>query len=190
MGEKTQGRGRMKDDGIFRSAEISECGEYRTELVRVWNRALPVCVWCAMNPSTADGEKDDPSVRKMMGFSARLGYGGFHLLNVLALRTKNPKDLAKHPHPRYEPNNPSRLAERAKAILWIPSTDPVIMACGDIPKPFRRDALEVIRAFSVVRCLGFTQSGMPRHPLMLAYSTKLVTTDFSRWLDMAGKLGI
>lgn len=178
----------MRTDGIFRSAEISLCGEYRTELVRIWNRSLPVCVWCAMNPSTADGEEDDPSVRKMIGFSSRLGYGGFHLFNVLALRSPYPSYLLRHPSPRYEPNVAWRLAERAKEILHLPSKDPVIMACGNIPKPFRYDALKVIQAFSVVRCLGFTQSGMPRHPLMLAYSTPLETTDFSRWLDMAGKM--
>lgn len=176
--------------GMVRMAKITPCEEYRSELVRIWDPEKPLCVWCCMNPSTADSLKDDPSVRKMIGFSKLLGYGGFHLFNVIPLRSPYPKYLLSHPAPRHMDYGPSFIRDRAKEILHLTSKDPVIMACGEIPKPFRRDALEVIRALSVVRCLGFTKSGMPRHPLMLPYSTKIITTDFSRWLDMAEKEGM
>lgn len=40
--------------------------------------------------------------------------------------------------------------------------------------------MEVARALQVFETLGFTKSGQPRHPLMLAYSTKRQAADPSK----------
>ncbi len=73
---------------IKRSAVISDCGHYRLRLDRVWDDRLPPMVICGLNPSTADGEKDDPTIRREMGFARRENCGALVKVNLAAFRTK------------------------------------------------------------------------------------------------------
>ena len=57
------------------SATISKDGLYRYSLERVWDPSKPTALFICLNPSTADAEIDDPTVRKMVGFAKRFGYG-------------------------------------------------------------------------------------------------------------------
>ena len=57
---------------IIRSALIE--GDYRYWLKRAWGPG-PAIAWVGLNPSTADGTKDDPTMQAEIGFSYRLGYG-------------------------------------------------------------------------------------------------------------------
>ena len=75
-------------------AVISACELYRYILTRTWDTTLPPLVICMLNPSTADGQLDDPTIRKVIGFAKRLGYGGIVVVNLYAYRATDPKDLA------------------------------------------------------------------------------------------------
>lgn len=141
-------------NSMTRTAELSPCGKYRYRLERIWNPALPRCAWLCLNPSTADAERDDPTVRKITGFSARLGYGGFVLFNLMALRATYPSDLRKHSNPRGPGNEAWEIAEACREV----STDPPIIAWGQIHRDFGGCALEVVKALKVARCLGYTKS--------------------------------
>ena len=59
-------------------AFISEDGRYRYALWR--HMLIPQnarrLVFCMLNPSTADALKNDPSIRRLMGFALRWGFGG------------------------------------------------------------------------------------------------------------------
>ena len=52
---------------MTRQAEISDDGNYRWWLIRSWGRATiyshPYVVWIMLNPSTADAEVDDPTIK-------------------------------------------------------------------------------------------------------------------------------
>lgn len=163
-----------------RTAQLSPGGVFRTRLDRTWDRRRPRCAWVCGNPSKADAEQDDPSVLKMIGFSSRAGYGGFSLFNVLAFRATDPRELLAQTNPYGPDNEPWRIAQLCKEV----SGDPPIIAWGNLHKRFWRGAIEVARALSVVRCLGFCTADpqWPRHPLMLPYSTRLLTVDASRWI--------
>jgi len=41
-------------------------------------------LFVCLNPSIADGEKDDPTVVRMMRFAEAWGYGGFYVGNLFA----------------------------------------------------------------------------------------------------------
>lgn len=44
-------------------AQISACGRYRTQLRRWWtDNVRSWCLWIMLNPSTADGERNDPTI--------------------------------------------------------------------------------------------------------------------------------
>ena len=47
-----------------------------------------------VNPSTADAETDDPTIRKVKGFSERAGYGHIIVGNLFAFRAKTSSSCA------------------------------------------------------------------------------------------------
>lgn len=156
------------------TAVISECGKYRYWLER-GEAAAPYVAWVLANPSTADAELDDPTVRKARGFTERWGYKRFVFVNVFAYRSTDPKGLLGVKD-AVGPENERYIRE---AVM---RADLVVAAWGNaIVKPKRPQAAwtrrEVIAKATIkpVMCLGYTADRSPRHPLMLAYSTQLET---------------
>lgn len=78
---------------MIRSAILSLCGLYRLELRRVWDVKLPLLVVVMLNPSTADAEKDDPTLLALIHFAKLWGYGGLLIVNLRAYRTSKPREL-------------------------------------------------------------------------------------------------
>lgn len=78
-----------------RNAVLDEAKKYRYDLWRIWDSAKPLLGYVMLNPSTADWTHDDPTIRKCIGFADRLGYGGFHVVNLFAYRATDPDDLPK-----------------------------------------------------------------------------------------------
>jgi hypothetical protein len=161
-------QGRYLDAG----ADISPCGRYRYRLWRTWGRSLPVLVWCLHNPSTAGAtaKSDDPTVKKMVGFSERWGYGGIVVVNLIPYRATNPRDLLAVDDLQGARGDVERFD-----ALWRADA---ILAWGDVHRTHRVRAYGVARLAAGiaarVRCLGRTKSGQPRHPVRLAYATPLV----------------
>ena len=48
---------------MVRHALMSNCGQYRYELTRIWDPSRSVLTWCLLNPSTADAKIDDHTIR-------------------------------------------------------------------------------------------------------------------------------
>jgi len=70
------------------SAVLSDCGKYRYLLERdisMLNRGTVLFVM--LNPSTADAENDDPTIRKCKGFADRLGCSVAQLSAVAAVES-------------------------------------------------------------------------------------------------------
>ena len=86
---------------IKRMATISACTRYRYTLSREWNINLKSLIFIMCNPSTADGTKDDPTIRRLISFTQAWGFGGFTVLNIYAYRTKDPKELSSSRRPSW-----------------------------------------------------------------------------------------
>jgi hypothetical protein len=78
---------RMPSEPILREAEIDGC--YRWLLKRAWG-AGPCILWCGLNPSTADGKRDDPTMLREIGFSYRWGFGSLVKVNVYPFISSSP----------------------------------------------------------------------------------------------------
>ena len=65
-----------------RSAVLSDCGNYRYQLHRTWDESLPKCMFMMLNPSTADADIDDNTIRRCIGFAKLWGYGGLMVGNL------------------------------------------------------------------------------------------------------------
>lgn len=162
------------------SAVISDCGRYRYRLERhaIEGGGSGAVAWIMVNPSTADASEDDATIRKVTGFSRRLGFGWFIVGNVFGLRSTDVRGLAKADDPM-GPDNERHLRE----IMGAAPT--VIVAWGPVaklPKELRKRYQRVVRIANEIgvtlHCLGTANDGHPRHPLMLAYDTPL-----TEWSD-------
>lgn len=143
-------------------ATISDCGKYRYLLIRKWDESKPDAMFIMLNPSTADGEKDDPTIRRCVGFAKSWGYGGIMVVNLFAFRATNPKDLFSPEDPIGEEN-----------LMWIrlasEQSELVICAWGNgklvdkLSKGYK--PLSVVS--KTLMHLGLCNDGTPRHPLYL-----------------------
>jgi hypothetical protein len=170
---------------LHTGAELSPCNRYRYLLWRSWNRkAENFVLFLMLNPSTASALEEDPTIRKCMGFAERWGKGGILVANLFAYRATAPGELLSSEDP-VGPDNHAVLERVLNGDAGFEPPSTVVLAwgaCGG-PKVARlleereKAALRVLRAAAPpprVACLGHTQSGAPRHPLMLAYATPLI----------------
>lgn len=149
------------------SAAISPCGQYRHWLRRRWS-AGPTCGFIMLNPSTADADADDPTIRRCIGFARREGCGGLLVANLFQLRATDPKELARHPDP-VGPNSDHHLLDVAGE-----SDGPLIAAWG--AHQFAADRAAYVSAMFGIHCvcLGKTRDGHPRHPLYVKGDAPLI----------------
>jgi len=128
-------------------------------LKREWEHGLPGVLFIALNPSTADGEQDDPTVRRCIGFSQSWGFGKLAIVNLFALRSKDPALLSVEPDP-IGPENDRWIMELANEFTMT------IAAWGGHAAVKGR-ATDVLRKLLRVHHLGLTNAGHPKHPLYL-----------------------
>lgn len=150
-------------------AYISEDGKYRYWLLRIWDARLPVVAIIGVNPSTADSKKNDPTVRKDIGFASRLGFGGLLKLNVGAGRSTDPRKWRKMADPIGPENSVEHLAQYIKEF----GATRVVVAWGKNGNYFVGRCEAIVREIPDLFCFGRNKDGSPRHPLMIPYSTPL-----------------
>lgn len=162
-------RGEALFGGVEHSAALSHCGTYRYELRRVWNPDEALCGWVMLNPSTADADIDDPTIRRCVGFAKGWGLGGIVVVNLFALRATDPCELSRHTDPCGPENENYWRAVADESALTVCAWGAHRMAASVAPRLLV--ALRVGR--TEVRCLGTTKSGAPRHPLYVRGDTAL-----------------
>jgi len=157
---------------VEKGAELSADGYYRYRLDRCWDADLPTATWIMLNPSTADHQDDDATIRKCLGFARRLGCGSIEVVNLFALRTRHPSVLRKELYAIGEYNDDHVDAAVAAA------TGPVIAAWGAHGRWIGGRVQAVLRLPAVqerdLQCLGISKAGDPLHPLMLTYKRPLI----------------
>lgn len=152
-----------------RDAIISDCGKYRYLLRRTWDHEKPHALIIMLNPSTADSEVNDATIRSCLRLTKQTGFGSFEVVNIFGLRATNPIALALSDDPK-GPMNESVVTAA------ITRCDTVICAWGAHPMAVQKSNFLVghIRSRrSVAYCFGKTKSGAPKHPLYIKSGTPL-----------------
>lgn len=155
---------------MTREAIISECGKYRYLLRRIWERDRPRILFVMLNPSTADAEVDDATIRSCIRLAKGLGYGSLEVVNLMAWRATNPKDIPPKPSDAMGSDNP-RTVNAA-----IERCSVVICAWGAHPyaKRFAGGTTDLCKLNGkIAYCFGITKSGAPKHPLYIKSGTPL-----------------
>ncbi len=145
--------------------------QYRFTLTRDWIGDGGLVSWIMLNPSTADENVEDPTIRKVIGFSKRWGYSGIIVTNLFAMRATDPKHLHKtlaagNWEYAVGPGNDDAIANAAE------KSDLHVVAWGaNASNPqIQIRVREVMRMFAVPSCIGVTKGGHPLHPCMAPYT--------------------
>ena len=125
------------------------------------------CTFIMLNPSTADEETDDPTVRRAKAFAHRWGFGAIEVVNLFALRSTDPRALT----------GPHAIGYANDRYIWssVRRADMVVCAWGNHGALFGRSSFimaEIDRFRVKLHHLGLTASGEPRHPLYLRKKTE------------------
>jgi hypothetical protein len=173
-------------------AEISPDGVYRYFLWRqvidrssLWFVPVSTVTFLMLNPSTADAAKNDPTIRRCVGFARQWSYERLFVVNLFAFRSSSPRELKCHL--KSYNGQLEGVTDHGYNDEWIEfaarHSELIVFAWGaNLPNEcdVRREEIECIledlddeKNILAVKCLGTTKSGAPRHPLMVAKDTQL-----------------
>jgi hypothetical protein len=147
-------------------AIISDCVRYRYTLHRTiqedasWKQP---CLFVMLNPSTADATKDDPTIRRCLGFARAWDCSALTVVNLFGFRATDPRELAHTADP-VGPDNDAHVREQIDRH----ASGVIIAAWGAHNAARLRGALQLALRSAGAQCLGQTKDGSPRHPLYVS----------------------
>lgn len=157
---------------IVRDAVLSDelVPLYRYRLSRIWDmtaHALPIIM---LNPSTADHELDDPTIKTCMRFARRDGFGGINVANLLARRSPHPSTILAYKRMGDDVNGPENdqairdMFENARhngLPIWA------AWGNGGLNHPERLRFIAGLARETQVEIVhaGLSNVEMPKHPL-------------------------
>ncbi|MEM1339801.1 MAG: DUF1643 domain-containing protein [Bacteroidota bacterium] len=148
-----------------KDAAFSKNRLHRYCLIRIWDNTKPKVAFVGLNPSTANETNDDPTIRKVIGFAKKWGYGGFYMLNLFTRITPYSKELLH-----------IQLLDKSSDyfLKFFASNSAKIIYCwGKFPIAENR-AKEVIQMLGPGYALDINKDGSPRHPLYVPKNAKLI----------------
>lgn len=169
------------DSPIWRGGAVFDgTGQYRYSLWRTWRDDQPRIVFIMLNPSTADAERNDPTIRRCMAFAHAWGYGSLEVVNLFAYRATDVRELSAAMHPvgpendRFMREALTRCAEvvvawGVKGTLHGRNREVISMLADEQGEKGKWTK----RAEPGVYCLGTTKEGHPHHPLYLSREAAL-----------------
>lgn len=151
---------------MHREANLSADSVYRYWLLREWDPALPRLCFIGLNPSTADAEVDDPTIRRLIGYARRWGCGSLWVANLYALRATDPDALLTHPAPVGE----GTISNWISWVMGVAGAGIVLVGWGAHPAARAQVGAFVGGFGGLARqpelvCLGTNRDGSPVHPL-------------------------
>ena len=160
---------------LMGAARFGSANKYRYWLSRSIGPDGRRALFVMLNPSTANAEKNDPTIRRCIGFAKAWGYGRLGVVNLFALRSTSPRNLKLDPDP-VGPENDREIDDAVR------SSELVVCAWGNHGRlngrGHRVEAL--IRSITTPHVLGLTKQGHPQHPLYIPSDRQpsLWTPDF------------
>jgi hypothetical protein len=161
-----------------KQATFSEDRTRRFELIRDWGDELFISAYATvnfimLNPSVADSEKDDPTIRKCMGFAKRWGFSRIVVTNLIPIVSTDPWGLP--------PWSGIDMKNRAILQKWLGAADLIVAAWGSQPRALARTIAIAEHIYLLgqtapvdLYCIGVTKNGDPLHPSRAPYTDRPV----------------
>lgn len=116
-----------------------------------------------LNPSTANEDNDDPTIRRIISLAKYNGYGGIYMLNLFPFITPYPSEL--------KIDFESRLDDNDYWLRTIKCAN-VVFCWGNFNVLGRDKIIQLM--FPQALCFGKNKNGSPKHPLYLPAITTLI----------------
>ena len=154
---------------ISSGAIFDPTNTYRYTLWRAWSPDHPQVTFVMLNPSTADAQRNDPTISRCLAFAQHWGFGTLEVVNLFAYKTAYPSDLLKVTHPIGAENDHFLLQAIARSSC-------IVVAWGTKGAFLDRDkqVLQFLAQCQRIYCLGITRDGHPRHPLYTRRDIELI----------------
>ncbi len=135
-------------------------GDYRYSLERRWGKGRGL-LFIMLNPSTADATKNDPTIRRCMGFAKQWRHPAVTVANIFAYRATDPELMKKQVDPVGPRNDEAimKLAENAASIVCAWGNHGTFRKRGDEVKEMLWGRGFVLKTFRL------TSKYQPEHPL-------------------------
>lgn len=151
-------------------ATWSPCKRYRYTLRRqglqgMLDPGFAAIGFLLLNPSTATEKKNDPTIRKCIGFATRWGFAELVIINVYAFRSTDPAGLWTVDDP-VGPENDAAIAEVAGQV------EKIICGWGKHARPERIERVAEMLGGRDVYALAVNKDGSPQHPLYIPDNTE------------------
>lgn len=161
------------------TALISSCTKYRYLLTRTWNpNTVTTINFLMCNPSTADANKLDPTVRKCVEWGVLWGYDQLIVTNIFAFRSPYVKTMFEQEDPVGPENNKyiretfAKCKDYKVVAAWGAKSNPVF-------KERHNQVLNIASDMGIkLHCLKLTKDGYPSHPLYLSKSTEPIKWNY------------
>lgn len=152
-----------------KGAILSECEDYRYRLWRIWDESKPKVMFIMLNPSTADADTDDPTIRRCIGFAKYWGFGGLYVGNIFAYRSTQPKGL-------FNPFDPVGKENVSHLLMMSQECEIAVCAWGNSPivRKMRADHKPLENVKIPLHYIELSKDGTPKHPLYLKSELKPV----------------
>jgi len=141
-------------------ARFSRDRRYRYALWRTWDENAPQVMFIGLNPSTADEQRNDPTVRRCIGYARDWGYGGMWMMNLFAYRATEPARLKSVSDP-VGPRNDEWIRRVARHCQTV------VAVWGNHGRYMGRSAKVSRMLEGRLSVLRMNDSGEPAHPLYL-----------------------
>lgn len=145
------------------TAIFSASGRFRYWLTREIAGRGPTVAFVMLNPSTADAEQLDPTVRRCVGYARAWSAARLIVVNIFALRSTDPRALYNTLDP-VGPENESYVRRAAR------EADTIVCAWGAHGGHLDHGATAyrwLREADARPQALAVTKQGHPAHPLYL-----------------------
>lgn len=174
-----QGRADVSGRAIF-----SACGLYRYTLERSWASLPRYVLWLMLNPSTADAEKNDATIRRCLGYARAWGYTGILVGNLYAWRSTSPAGLLAAAAKGADIIGP----ENDRYVRGLVRRSSLVVCAWGRSGPLTAAKFQVMQLFRPPREIGVPDLHLlrmnanqePAHPLRLPKSLEPVRWDYFR----------
>ncbi len=150
-------------------AVFSPCKQYRFRLERDWSGVEDAegVHFVLLNPSTADADKPDNTVTRLINFGKAWGFGRMMLSNIFAYKSTDPRELYTDSQHRIGADNDGWILDAAQRNTLT------VVAWGNHGELLGRGRQVTELLGTSLHCFGVNSTGHPIHPLYLAAETSL-----------------